>query len=65
MNDSQRKVLFWVLLLLAVPAFTMGQPIAEGLHGGHLRDWVPFFFGVTNAGVLVGAAFYIRSGCKK
>ena len=54
MNDSQRKILFWLLLLLSSPVSWM---FSDGF-----REPVVF---VAFTIAIVGLAFYVRAGGKK
>ena len=58
MSDSQRSLIFWLLLLASPLAYIA----TFNLLGGGLGD---VFLGVLAGCVCIGGAFYVRSGREK
>jgi len=61
MNQGQRRVLFWTLLVLAPFSGVLGGAVAAVQHG-------PFGFlcgAIVSATICVGAALYVRAGGKQ
>ncbi len=56
MSDLQRYILFWVLLVLAVPAFFILGEL--GGTSGETR----LLLGLFGSAAVIGAAFYVRAG---
>ncbi len=61
MSDSQRSTLYWVLLVLAVPASYVGGRLAGQLMPGEGGVAV-FSTALLIFGVFVGALFYVGRG---
>ncbi len=60
MSDSQRSTLYWVLLVLAVPASYVGGRLAGQLMPG--EGGVAVLTALLIFGVFVGALFYVGRG---